>query len=558
MQKWMVMCWAFSALVCAEDCANGDSCVAGHTCCDNPGNIYDCCPFDQAVCCEDQVHCCPEGTRCDVDASSCMNATASVPWVEGTSSIAMVSKSFRMVRSYDTEDDDNICPDESRCPPEYSCLRALTRFSCCPLTQAVCCEDMKHCCPGGSACDVKQCKCVSLSTNKEMPMWAKLPARKIAEWERVKEDEQETVSSISGEENSEAITEITTDITIDITAEFTTEFTNEFTTAAPLEDAMQLSLAITTTATGTEPMMEKVAAFTSPPTTTTTTTPMATTQRPAYTSREEGTSKQEVEEGGMIQCDPHTTCPLQSTCCFMSSSKKWGCCPIPKVSASFPTLTNQVSLFCTAVCCFDGEHCCPTNYKCDESRRTCYKGEVAIPWYTKVPAVEGGSVDLDSVPCDRENRCPVHFTCCQLSSGQWGCCPLYEAVCCPDQEHCCPWGYSCNVHTASCWRVSMVQLHTIPYTRVVLAKPRLDPPQEQVVHCQGVSFCTEGETCCWLSSNAWACCPTSNAVCCGDMTHCCPAGHTCGDGGTCTQDVSLQWNNWHMFFARRGQRAQTP
>ena len=59
----------------------------------------------------------------------------------------------------------------------------------------------------------------------------------------------------------------------------------------------------------------------------------------------------------------------------------------------------------------------------------------------------------------------------------------------------------------------MVQLRTIPYTRVVLAKPRLDPSQEQVVHCQGVSFCTEGETCCWLSSNAWACCPTSNVRC---------------------------------------------
>ena len=49
-------------------------------------------PFVQAECCEDQVHCCPEGTHCDVDTSSCINATASVPWVEGTSSIAMVSK----------------------------------------------------------------------------------------------------------------------------------------------------------------------------------------------------------------------------------------------------------------------------------------------------------------------------------------------------------------------------------------------------------------------------------------------------------------------------------
>ena len=73
-------------------------------------------------------------------------------------------------------------------PLFYRCtsLNFVTHNDLLFLAQAVCCEDMKHCCPGGSTCDVKECKCVSLSTNKEMPMWAKLPARKIAEWERVK------------------------------------------------------------------------------------------------------------------------------------------------------------------------------------------------------------------------------------------------------------------------------------------------------------------------------------------------------------------------------------
>lgn len=55
-----------------------------------------------------------------------------------------------------------------------------------PSEQAVCCEDEIHCCPKGSTCDVKQLKCVSASTKKEMPMWAKLPARKIAAWENQK------------------------------------------------------------------------------------------------------------------------------------------------------------------------------------------------------------------------------------------------------------------------------------------------------------------------------------------------------------------------------------
>lgn len=45
---------------------------------------------------------------------------------------------------------------------------------------------------------------------------------------------------------------------------------------------------------------------------------------------------EEEERGGggaVIPCDDHTSCEDSHTCCFIKSLKKWGCCPLPKVSA---------------------------------------------------------------------------------------------------------------------------------------------------------------------------------------------------------------------------------
>lgn len=52
--------------------------------------------------------------------------------------------------------------------------------------QAVCCDDKTHCCPEGTSCDIEHSKCISSSTKKDMPMWAKFPARMRAEWENKK------------------------------------------------------------------------------------------------------------------------------------------------------------------------------------------------------------------------------------------------------------------------------------------------------------------------------------------------------------------------------------
>ncbi|KAJ3601482.1 hypothetical protein NHX12_032450 [Muraenolepis orangiensis] len=526
MHPWVVVCLVFSSLVCArEDCPNGERCEEAHTCCYSRAMGYDCCPFHQAECCADHVHCCPEGSLCDADASSCVNATASVPWMEGTPAVPPVlSKSFRMVRSYDPEDDSSICPDESGCPAEYSCLslsvlagfgccpfaqgilcgdgkhccpdgqqcnadsRSCIRkefvnavicgdgesecpekttccedsdrsWGCCPLPEAVCCEDTAHGCPGGSACDVKQSKCVSLSTSQEMPIgWGCCPLPEAVCCADFKHccphGKKCNLKARTCDSGSSSIPWAETSAAVPRRSAAEGGATCDSTHSCP-----EGSICCRNPLGG-----------------------WACCPPPA-----------EVAEGGLIDCENnitcsnHSTCPDHTTCCLMSVSKMWGCCPIPE-----------------AVCCFDGMHCCPKHYLCDESRGTCYKGEVAIPWYTKAPALDGGG----------ENRCAPHFTFCQLSSGQWGCCPLYESP--PDRS------------------------------------------QEKVFSCQeGAFFCTEGQTCCCLSSDTCACCPTSNAVCCGDMRHCCPAGHTCAEGGTCTRNVALRWNLYHIFFSRPEKRAKT-
>ena len=54
-----------------------------------------------------------------------------------------------------------------------------------------------------------------------------------------------------------------------------------------------------------------------------------------------------------VECDDGSTCPTGTTCCKLSSGG-YGCCPYPK-----------------AVCCDDGEHCCP-NGKPDFTFYTAY------------------------------------------------------------------------------------------------------------------------------------------------------------------------------------------
>ena len=45
------------------------------------------------------------------------------------------------------------------------------------------------------------------------------------------------------------------------------------------------------------------------------------------------------------------------------------------------------------------------------------------------------------VDCLDGSQCRDYETCCMMDTGHYGCCPLPKAVCCSDEEHCCPEGY---------------------------------------------------------------------------------------------------------------------
>uniref|UniRef100_A0A3P9M9Q6 Granulin a n=1 Tax=Oryzias latipes TaxID=8090 RepID=A0A3P9M9Q6_ORYLA len=511
MQKWVVICWVSLALVAADMCPNGGKCEKGQTCCQSPSKDYDCCPFDEAECCGDHIHCCPKDTLCDMTTSSCGNATLSMRWVERLpANLQMATKSFRMIRSYMGEDEDNICPDQSRCPAEFSCLKALTRYGCCPLAQgvscpdgkhccpeghqcsldsrscvkkesiktvlckdgvsecpdettccetqegkwaccpmpkAVCCDDKIHCCPEETTCDVEKMKCLS-SSDKALPMWAKFPARTRADWENQKEGKEVSAVAVEGNE---------------------TKNFPEVTTANPV---------------------------------------------PAFL---EGSSVAGEASAKDIPCNETTSCPDQTTCC-KTQEGGWGCCPFPE-----------------AVCCEDFIHCCPKGKTCNLAAQTCEGDGGSVPMLEKVPSFSNVSVKMEDVPCDGSTSCPDQTTCCKTQEGGWGCCPFPEAVCCEDFIHCCPKGKTCNLAAQTCEGDggSVPMLEKVPSFSNVSVKM-------EDVPCDGSTSCPDQTTCCKTQEGGWGCCPFPEAVCCEDFIHCCPKGKTCnlaaqtceGDGGS--------------------------
>jgi len=78
-----------------------------------------------------------------------------------------------------------------------------------------------------------------------------------------------------------------------------------------------------------------------------------------------------------------------------------------------------------AVCCSDKLHCCAKGYKCDLAEQTCKKDSHSVSWN----AVAVRNVDKQpsehEVDCPGDKQtCPDDNTCCKLSSGSYGCCPL--------------------------------------------------------------------------------------------------------------------------------------
>lgn len=57
-------------------------------------------------------------------------------------------------------------------------------------------------------------------------------------------------------------------------------------------------------------------------------------------------------------CDSNTSCPKDTTCCFMEQTQKWGCCPLPTVRPGlqhvYPRKTNRTTLTYVPLFCHSG------------------------------------------------------------------------------------------------------------------------------------------------------------------------------------------------------------
>ncbi|XP_019745510.1 granulin a [Hippocampus comes] len=298
-----------------------------------------------------------------------------------------------------------LCGDKvSECPNGSTCCETPQgTWGCCPLPKAVCCEDKEHCCPGGSLCDVRRSVCVSPEDGEDMPMWNKLPARRRADWENQRANMVPCDDKSYCEDGTTCCKTAQGDWSCCPLPQAVC--CSDLLHCCPQGHTCNLVAQTCDQEWRSVPWLEKEAA---------------------------GSRQQEQE----VKCDDTHTCSDSSTCC-KTQTGSWGCCPLPR-----------------AVCCPDGNHCCPTDYTCDEQESKCVKGQVAIPWYPKLPAsissllpprTTVAAMKPGFVQCDDQSMCNDGQTCCKISSTDWGCCPFANAVCCSDMQHCCQAGNRCTL-----------------------------------------------------------------------------------------------------------------
>ena len=211
---------------------------------------------------------------------------------------------------------------------------------------------------------------------------------------------------------------------------------------------------------------------------------------------QQGTEQFAKEEVGNHVCpDKSDVCPDSDTCCPIADGK-YGCCP-----------------HLQAVCCADKEHCCPQGYSCSGGK--CTQGDLLHP----LVAIAGKLEPHVTCP-DQHSECPTGDTCCPVGDSKYGCCPKANAVCCSDQKHCCPEGYSCK--SGKCEREGSHH----PLVELAMRNQDVGQLVENIICPDQKHECPSGDTCCPVDSG-FACCPMVDAVCCTNGTFCCPKGYTC-------------------------------
>lgn len=500
---WTLVSWValMAGLVTGTQCPDGQVCPVA--CCPDPGGAsYSCCnpvpdSWPTALSrhlgrpCQTGAHC-PPGYSCLLTVSgtsSCCPFPEAVSCGDGHhccprgyhcstdgQSCFQASESWVILSTDNNPLGAVQCPDPRFECPNFStcCIMLDGSWGCCPIPQASCCRDRVHCCPRGTFCDLFNARC--LTATGTLPLAKKIPAQRT-----------NRAVILCPDRHSECPNDSTCcelpDGKYGCCPMPNAICCSDHTHCCPQDTVCDLIQSKCLHEENATDLLTKL---------------------PAYTVQE-------------VKCDLEMSCPDGYTCCRLQSGD-WGCCP-----------------FVQAVCCDDHVHCCPAGFRCNTEKGTCEQGVHHMPWMEKTPAhhsLSGPKATEDDVLCDNVTSCPSSTTCCRLMSGEWGCCPVPEAVCCSDHQHCCPQGYMC-IAEGWCQRGSKI---VIGQKKRPAYRTSLSPPRD--MGCDQRTSCPVGQTCCPSLSGGWACCQLPHAVCCEDRQHCCPAGYACNvKARSCEKEV---------------------
>ncbi|CAH8636074.1 unnamed protein product [Schistosoma haematobium] len=494
-------------------------CQDNTTCCPMSGEIWGCCQHANAICCPDGEHCCPHGSVCDMVHYSCKPTKSNeIPEIkESSHTLHLVSASaparlnpnvnpskadwrkkiHKLSAKYLLAYSGVVCPDPLyECPADTTCCPSPDEtWACCPIPQAVCCSDGEHCCPDGYVCDLSVGECINRSKpSNELKKF--LPNINLSSLPtKIGYNNRCPNSDVYCEDNSTCC-----------------EHDKEwgcclFSNAVCCSDGIHCCPANTICDLKAEMCIGESGDIL---------TKLQLKSKPKFNSFK-------YNSRISICSDMKSVC-INGTCCSnVNDQLSTLCCPYEN-----------------AVCCNDGEHCCPKGTTCDMVNGGCIISQEdlsksnSVPLLTKISALHVTSKNntqstvFTQVCPGGKAKCPDSATCCKLSSGEYACCPIPNAICCTDDIHCCPSGTSCDYKTLSCVKTDNGHSIESPTANELLRNPGLLFTGVRDHVCPGhQSTCADDQTCCPLPDKSFGCCPLKNSVCCGDHLHCCPAGSIC-------------------------------
>ncbi|XP_023235004.1 granulins-like [Centruroides sculpturatus] len=470
--SFLILSTFYGDIECFENdanliCEDGTVCVKNGTCCPGKGNSSMCCPVENAVCCMDGEHCCPANTRCDLRQMRCVGVllhqvsdysiflkhtkpaskvNSMCPdgkhYCQGSETCCVSSvgnkccpysfgscctdglhccpanticidnkiclphrdKNISVMETMSASQQDVTCKDGGHCKDGDTCCQLPSGdWGCCPFENAVCCPDKIHCCPANTTCDMNTCtrKDDDSSYVNGFYNLAIADSNKVIE---VNDSLFIRRKQYIGRVLPQQLVYIQERVEKSVSS--FSELRGSKTTS--MMNALWFLTLFAVTAICPDVNGEDIAPL-----------------------QESNNLLQITKEASSVNnyCpDRIHMCQGSDPCCITPAGQ-YTCCPYPAGS-----------------CCTDGLHCCPYGLVCYRNN-TCIKAKEGRV-FTKLKTLR--ALKFEDVVCEDQTRCNDNATCCQLQSGQWGCCPLPNAVCCSDKVHCCPQDTICDVREGVC------------------------------------------------------------------------------------------------------------